>query len=184
MFRRHSGRALLSDASDVSSLGVTSSVSVSAARFSRGPQYPHWAACFNSSRVSPSGSRPAATSSHLLSATQSGHRRTLLGTPIFEISLCTDCASATCGCRSGKTQRDVGPPAGPAPRVAPHPPTLTASDKTSPSSSSLSRCLSNGRVKPSFLFNTIVRGEILFRQAAMIMKLEIARLQPAPGWRV
>jgi hypothetical protein len=35
-----------------------------------------------------------------------------------------------------------------------------------------------------FPFNTIVSGEILFRQAAMIMKLEIARRQPAPGWRV
>src|ERR1700733_9995238 len=157
MFRRQSEPALLSDASNVSSLGVTSSLRVSAARFSRGPQYPHWAACFNSSLVSPSGSRPAATSNHLPSATQLECRRTLLGTPIFEISLCKNWCICNLLLQIWQDSTDVGPLAGPAPRAAPNLPRVRPKE---PIMLIAVKMFVECTPQQLFPFNTILRGEI------------------------
>ncbi len=90
MFFRHPGRALCSEASNASSLGVASSTSASAAFFRNGPQCPHCAACFISSLVFASGRSPAATSSHSASPMHSGVGGDGLGTRIRKISLCTN----------------------------------------------------------------------------------------------
>src|ERR1700735_1334689 len=152
IFLRHSDRAVGSEASQASSLGVGSSTSASAAFFSRGPQCPHCAACFISSLVFGSGSSPAATSSHSSSRMHSGVGGDGLGTRIRKISLCTN--SCLCSLRlqswQDSTWRWASLRAGS--ESCSEPDTLVPCNETRLSSSSLSRCLSNGRVKICYSF--------------------------------
>ncbi len=149
---RHSGRALGSEASQDSSLGVGSSTSASAAFFSRGPQCPHFAACFISSRVFASGNSPAAAANHSASPTHSGVRGDGLGAGMRKISLCTNLYLCNFRLQSGQDSTWRWASLRVCSESGSEPGTLVCCNETRRSNSSLSRCLSNGLVKISFSF--------------------------------
>jgi len=158
MFFRHSGRALCSDASSASSLGVASSTSASAAFFNKGPQCPHCAACFISSLVRASGRIPAATSNHSASPMHSGVGSDGLVTRIRDISPCTNWCLRSFRLQSWQdsTWRWASLRAGS--ESCSEPDTLVPCNETRASSSLLSRCLSNARVKICYSFQYDIGG--------------------------